>query len=118
MKKLASLCFIVSIVLVTAIGAYGAYTGPSSARVSTVSEAKEMPDDADVILEGRIDMRLGHEKYQFSDETGTITVEIEDDEWRGVDVGPGDVVVIYGEVERKSHGTEIEAERVEKKISK
>ncbi|MBQ2016909.1 MAG: NirD/YgiW/YdeI family stress tolerance protein, partial [Alphaproteobacteria bacterium] len=54
------------------------------------------------------------EKYLFEDATGSITVEIDDDEWRGQTVTPADTVKLYGEVDRGIFKTEIEIDRVEK----
>ena len=61
-------------------------------NVITVEEAKNMNDDAYVILQGYITDRNGDEKYVFQDKTGSITVEIDDDDWDGVDVSPADLV--------------------------
>jgi uncharacterized protein (TIGR00156 family) len=95
----------------------GGYTGPSSVTVSKVSDAKKLPDDAKVTLEGKIERRLGNEKYLFNDGQDTITLDIDDDEWRGLSVGADDVVIIYGEVDRSPFRAEvqIEVDRIEKK---
>lgn len=87
--------------------------GKSNMKVVTVAEAKKMKDDADVILVGRITKQLGHEKYTFKDDSGSITVEIDDDDWRGVKVDTNDRVRIYGEVEREKLKTEIEVKKIE-----
>ena len=96
-------------------GAYqgGGYAGPNSSTV-TVAEALKLGDDAWVTLTGKIDRQIAHEKYQFSDGTGTITVEIDDKRWRGLTVGPEDVVVISGEVDREFGHREIEVKRIAK----
>jgi uncharacterized protein (TIGR00156 family) len=98
-------------------GRGGGYTGPSSVVVSKVSDVKKLPDDANVILEGKIERRLENEKYLFDDGEDTITLDIDDDEWRGLSVGADDVVVIYGEVDRSPFRAEVEIEvdRIEKK---
>ena len=38
-------------------------------------------------------------KYVFKDDTGSIVVEIDDDDWGGLDVSPKDKVEIRGEVD-------------------
>ena len=46
---------------------------------ATVSEALLLEDDAPVALIGTITQNLGDEKYQFTDNTGTVVVEIDVD---------------------------------------
>ncbi len=80
-------------------GGYGGFTGPQAAGANTVAGALKAWDDTMVTLKGNILRQVAHEKYEFRDATGTIIVEIDDDEWYGVSVGPNDVVEIYGEVD-------------------
>jgi len=91
----------------------GGYTGADNARVS-VAEALKLGDDAWVTLTGKIERRIEHEKYQFSDGTGSIIVEIDDKRWRGLTVGPEDTVVISGEVDRDLGRREIEVKKIVK----
>lgn len=93
----------------------GGYTGPSAMTVITVGEAKKLPDDTDVILEGHITERLGNERYLFSDGADTITLEIDDEDWRGLHVGAEDTVILYGEVDRRFGQIKIDVDRIEKK---
>jgi uncharacterized protein (TIGR00156 family) len=95
----------------------GGYTGPSSIGVSKANEVKNMPHDTDVVLEGKIESYLGNEKYLFNDRSDTIVLEIDHDVWNGLEVGPGDTVIVYGEVDRKFQRLEVEVERIEKKNS-
>lgn len=105
-------------VLTLAIGfsssAWAAFQGPGIAS-STVAEALKMSDDTPVILNGQIEKSLGGEKYQFKDATGTVIVEIDDEDWRGVDVRPEDMVTIKGEVDKDMFTTEIDVDVVELK---
>jgi uncharacterized protein (TIGR00156 family) len=93
----------------------GGYTGPSLVDVSRAIDVKNMPHDTDVVLEGNIENYLGNEKYRFNDGSDTITLEIDNDVWNGLEVGPNDTVIIYGEVDKKFQRLEIEVERIEKK---
>ena len=80
----------------------------------TVRDAKAMPDDTTLVLRGNIIQNLGEEKYLFQDSTDSITVEIEDETWRGTTVAPTDTVVLYGEVDVDGNTvTEIDVSRVE-----
>lgn len=85
--------------------ASAAFTGPGG--VSTVNNAAQVadaPDDAPCLLEGHIVERVNgeHDKYTFRDATGSVVVEIDDDLFRGRDIGPADKVRLSGEVDKKT----------------
>jgi len=91
----------------------GGFTGPGVQAVS-VQEAKNLRDDTPVILRGSILRFLGDEKYLFSDNTGTIVVEIDDKLWIGLSVGEKDLVEIRGEVDRELISIEIDVKSIRK----
>lgn len=70
------------------------------------------PDDAYVTVQGRLVEYLGDEDYVLEDETGRITVEIDDDLLEPRDFKAGMLVEVFGEVDRERHGVELEAERI------
>lgn len=114
MKKLLMLSIVLSSVAGSAMAQYverGGFKDPATI-VNTVSELKHMQDDSYVVLEGRIEKRLGKEEYLFSDASGSIAVEIDDDEWRGVEVGPQDSVEIIGELDKGIFSDEIDVKQV------
>lgn len=78
------------------------YTGPSSTQaVSTAAQAMEAKDDTPVVLEGQVVERLKGDTYSFRDASGTIEVEIDDDEWpAGASVDQNVRVRLTGEVDR------------------
>ncbi len=82
--------------------------------IVTVKQVNEMRDDIPVIIRGKIIQRMGDEKYLFEDQTGSITVEIDEDSWRGQTITPTDTVKLYGEVDRGIFSTEIDIDYVEK----
>ena len=82
--------------------------------IATVKQVMEMRDDIPVIVQGNIVQRLGDEMYLFEDSTGSIRVEIDDDEWRGQTITPEDKVKLYGEVDRGIFKTEIDVNYIEK----
>lgn len=92
----------------------GGFTGPN-ASLSTVAEALKMDNKARVTLVGKIETRLGHEKYRFSDSTGSIELDISDKRWRGLEVSPEDTVEVVGEVDRDAKGVEVDVKRITKK---
>lgn len=78
----------------------GGFTGPEAKNsYVTAEQAKNMSDDTYVTLRGTIKENLGNEKYTFSDASGTIVVEIDNDDWNGLSVKPTDMVEIKGEVD-------------------
>lgn len=89
----------------------GGFQGPGLAT-STVAEAQKFSDDTAVVLVGKIEKSLGNEEYQFKDATGTIVVEIDDEDWNGVNVTPQNTIEIHGEVDKDMFNTKIDAERV------
>ena len=94
--------------------AVAGYTGPSAVKTVTVAEALKMRDDTPVELVGRIEKSLGNEKYNFVDETGSVVVEIDNEDFRGVTVNEKDVVKLRGEVDKDLMNFEIDVNSVEK----
>ncbi len=97
--------------------ATGGFTGPSAEKdIITVADALTARDDTKVTLEGSIVKHLGGENYLFKDATGEISIEIDHDDWNGVQVGPEDTVIIYGEVDHhRRRATDIDVDRIIKK---
>lgn len=94
----------------------GGFNGPTAPDVKvTVEEAKNLSDEAPVILTGKIEENLGNEKYLFRDATGIITIEIDDDKWNGVTITPEDTVEVHGEIDKGFTKFEVEAKSVVKK---
>ena len=90
----------------------GGFQGPGIDMI-TVSEAVKLPDDAPVKLSGKIQKSLGNEKYLFKDATGTIIIEIDDEEWNGVNATPETEIVIVGEIDKGMlEDTEVDVETV------
>lgn len=90
--------------LALTLGVYGnaaaQFQGPG-VEPSTVAQALEMKDDAAVVLVGQIEKNLGNEKYLFKDATGTVIVDIDNEDWMGLSVKPQDLVIISGEVDKE-----------------
>ncbi|MFV0626651.1 MAG: NirD/YgiW/YdeI family stress tolerance protein [Alphaproteobacteria bacterium] len=92
----------------------GGYTGPGIEKI-TVVEAQKLSDDTPVVLVGKIEKSLGGEKYIFTDSTGSVTIEIDDKDWKGLTVGADDTVEIRGEVDKDFTSFEIDVDTVIKK---
>lgn len=65
----------------------------------TVKQALSLKDDSKVQLKGYVVKSIGDEKYQFRDNTGTITVDIDDDLWNGKAISAKTPVTLIGEVD-------------------
>ena len=52
-----------------------------------------------VTLTGKVSQALGGEMYMFTDGTGSIQIEVDHEDWRGITVTPQTKVTIYGEVD-------------------
>ena len=94
-------------------GGPGGFNGGENV-ILTVDQVKGMGDDSKVWVEGAIIQKNGDEKYLFQDSTGSIIVEIDDDAWHGLVIGPTDIVRIYGEVDHGLFNTEIDIDYIEK----
>ena len=65
----------------------------------TINEARNLPHDSWVVLNGNIVGLLSSSKnYVFRDASGEIMVDIGRKEWRGLSIGVSDRVEIFGEV--------------------
>lgn len=89
------------------------YTGPGAQPITSVSAALEAVDESHVVLQGKIVKRLKDEKYEFTDATGTIHIEIDDEDWPGVAIDENTEVRLSGEVDRDMLGREIDVDLVE-----
>ena len=118
-KFITASAFVVALGLITSALANG-LTGPQQAggfqgpglAPSSVAEALKLNDDTPVVLVGQIEKSLGDEKYLFKDASGSVTVEIDNEDWRGVTVTPKDTIVIQGEIDKDFFKTEIDVDSV------
>lgn len=90
----------------------GGFKGPDNRTLVTAIEIAKLPDDAEVRLVGYIVKNVGDEKFEFRDETATIIVEIDDDDWRGLEVAPENRVEITGEVDQEWQKAELDVDTI------
>ncbi len=91
----------------------GGFTGPDSAKLVTVAELGGLQDETPVKLRGYIVKAQGDENYEFKDATGTVTVEIDDEDWNGVKATPETLVELRGEVDKDFTRTELDVDSVQ-----
>ena len=91
------------------------YTGPGAAtQINTVAAALEASDDAQVVLQGQLVRRVKGDIYEFKDATGTMKVEIDDEDWPPQAVDDKAKIKLTGEVDRDLMGREVDVEFVER----
>lgn len=73
----------------------------ASMVVTTVEGASTMPDEAFVLLTGKIIKDLGDKKFTFKDDTGEVMVEIDEKYLEGKDITPESTVEIIGAINKK-----------------
>ena len=110
-----------------ALAQSGGYTGPSQAEApaSQQSRSDRYPqttvkqlldsgrDDQKASLRGRIVSHIKGDHYKFEDDTGSITVDIDDDEFpAGQSIGADQQVELQGEFDRDDDGVEFDVDRV------
>ena len=101
MKKILASLALVLLMAAPAVAQTGGFTGPGSeGRRVQVSDLKGLDDDAMVTLTGTIQAKISDEKYTFSDSSGTVTLEIDDDLFKNMTVNPNQRLEIYGEVDK------------------
>ncbi len=93
---------------------HGGFEGPGARGVTTAAEVKKARDDMHVVLEGRLVERLRGDKYTFRDDSGTVVVDIDDEDFHGRTVTPQTRVRIYGEVDTEwNRPSEVDVDRLE-----
>ena len=76
-----------------------------AAQPMSVANVLKQSEDAYVTMHGVITKRLSDDKYNFSDGTGNIILEIKDKIWHGQIVSPKDKVAVFGVVEESGGQT-------------
>ena len=69
-------------------------------EVMTIEQVRGLSDNSPVIIRGYLLRQNGENSYVFQDNTGTINVEIDAEDWGGLSVAPSDYVEIWGEVDK------------------
>ena len=82
--------------------------------VTTVAAANDAADDTPVVLQGFVVKKLNNDdKYEFKDASGTITVEIDNEDLPAVAFNDKTKVKLTGEVEKNLMSREIDVDLVE-----
>ena len=91
------------------------YTGPgATTQVTSVAAALDAADDTPVVLQGFVTKKINNDdKYEFKDNTGTITVEIDDEDLPPTPFNDKTKVKLTGEVEKHLMSREMDVDIVE-----
>ncbi|MGY0147473.1 NirD/YgiW/YdeI family stress tolerance protein [Edwardsiella tarda] len=95
----------------------GGFNGPAVVVVSSdeINSYSWVQDDKPVILEGHIVNSLGGDHYLFQDAKGSVMVEIDHEEWWGVNATPQTRLRLYGSVDKDvAERVSVDVDRLEK----
>lgn len=122
MRKLTALVSAAALALVgttafaapaSGFGGNGGYSvqGPSGFANNAPQTVQQVLDNAyddqRVALTGRLTNFLGHDRYEFTDNTGRIEVELDDDrDWSFI--SKDQLITIFGEVDRDFYSIKID----------
>lgn len=81
--------------------------------VSKISDVKAMPDDTEVVIQGVIVQNLGDENYLVKDDSGTVSIEIDEDLVQGNTITPEAEVLITATVDQEGNVTSLDAEEIQ-----
>lgn len=90
----------------------GGFKGPDNYQLVTVADTSGLADETHVRLEGFVVKSLGDETYEFRDDSGTLLVEIDDDDWGGLEVTPELRVQIHGEIDIERQKVELDVDGI------
>lgn len=77
------------------------YRGMEDAQGMTVVQAKAMHDGASISLTGNLIKKMGEDKYQFRDKTGTLDVIIPQAVFDDRKLSPDELVAINGTLDKQ-----------------
>lgn len=78
-----------------------------------ISQVMLEPDGREVVISAQVVQRLADDRFLMADPTGQINVEIKRNLLGEIDLLPGTNLRVFGEIDRDSAGTVLEAERVQ-----
>ena len=100
MKKVSMLAVLGVVASTAAFAGSGMNNNGTMTEVMTIEQVRGLSDDSPVIVRGYLLRQNGENSYVFQDNTGTINVEIDAEDWNGLTVAPSDYVEIWGEVDK------------------
>ena len=118
MKKISMLAILALMPMCAAVaGTKNIHTSKMNSQNPTywsVTEIMNLPDNSPVVLHGKITKNMGDEVYLFEDSTGTIMLEIDEEDWNGNTVTVDDVVTVYGNLDKNDGYIEVDVNSIQK----
>lgn len=88
------------------LGGNAVYAKPDAAllkeaekNVVTIAQAKKLADETGVTLKGTIVKHISGDDFELKDSTGTIVLDVDDDQWKPMKLKAGDKVRVVGEID-------------------
>ncbi len=83
--------------------------------VMMVQDITMLNDDSRVVVQGYLVQNMGNDIYVFQDAMGDkIMIDVDDDAWGEIMVGPNDMITIMGEVDKNGDTVMIDVDRIKK----
>lgn len=114
MKKISMLAVLTLLPIYSSVAANNMNKTNTQPAYWSVSEVMTLPDNSPVVMRGRITKDMGGNMYVFEDSSGTVMLEIDDEDWNGNTVRVNDVVTVYGNIDKGVNYIEIDVDSVEK----
>ena len=70
-------------------------------------------DEMEFVFQGHIVSQVDNDTYNFSDDTGSIMIDLNESLFNGRDVSPQDTVVLYGEADYEEVGLFFDVDQLE-----
>ncbi|OOV87004.1 YgiW/YdeI family stress tolerance OB fold protein [Oceanospirillum linum] len=97
--------------------AHATHAVPDHCPILSLAQAQQAHDDSQVCVKGRIIKRLSDEDYLLKDNSGTLTVEISNHLWRGLQLTSEQTILLWGEIDQDPGHTSLEVDALEKIIA-
>ena len=89
----------------------GGFKDMDTQPISVVNVLKQS-DGTYITMQGNLTKRLTDDTYNFSDGTDNISVEIDDEVWKGQTISPKDKVVIFGKIDEEDGQKTVDAKSI------
>lgn len=115
MKKISMVALAMGLTFGSAFAGQMGYNKNTAPSVMMVTDITMLNDDSRVVAQGYLVQNMGNDIYVFQDAMGDkIMVDVDDDAWGEIMVGPNDMVTIMGEVDKNGDTVMIDVDRIQK----
>jgi uncharacterized protein (TIGR00156 family) len=89
----------------------------AKANVVTIAQAHKLKDETGVTLNAHVVRQLSKDsdEFEIKDKTGSIVIDVDDDDWKRLQLKAGDKVRVIGEVDtHRSKPTDIDVIQIQR----